>query len=67
VRGFLELPSRRRRFDGSPLESVYILIDQPDIPAVTRDAILKVDVLEELSAEERGAVAESIKKTMART
>jgi hypothetical protein len=61
VRAILNNPPKRS-IDGSVVDIVYALIDQQHIPAITRDAVLKVDVLDELSQEEYESVTGEIKK-----
>ena len=65
VRAVLDNP-RVVDIDGNVVDTVFVLIDQQNIPAVTRDAILKVEILHELAQEEYEAVASEIKKVMAK-
>jgi len=63
VRAILNNP-HQRSVDGRVVDVVYALIDQDNIPTITRDSVLKVDVVEEISQEEYEAVATKIKNMM---
>ena len=66
VRAILNNPPQRS-IDGRAVDIAYVLIDQQNIPTVTPDAVLKVDVLEELSREEYEAVTGEMKNMAPRT
>lgn len=68
MKGILYNPRRQLALDGSGyIDCVYVLVDQSDVPPVTRtDAIQGIRVLEELSQEEYETVADGIKNMMVR-
>jgi len=63
AKGILYNPKRQLLIDGSGYhDSVFILMEQANIPAVTVDAIQSVKILKELSQAECESVAAGIKK-----